>query len=574
MNDGRPPPMSLVPPSSGGAASPIMMPSRPESQCSQVSASGRTTTSRRGRARSPVDYNRRNKDPSSAAAAAAAVAKAIQDQQTPWFNSNNFDQYNENKPTREEPRFHDNFDNQNSFDIHNSFSFTKNDLDHHDNMRSTRQRYDGNMHSSIQMPESRPSNSLEPSMHRSHSGLSSVFRGQPRQNPKRHDQQEILFSLRSHSASFEESKEPFFRSNMQPPLSPEEPPRIQNSHHQNKMSSDSFFFEPQRSHRSQTEQSHNKSIPPFQQSNSGIDIAPTLSLFNHSFESFGGPQGESFSLQNNSFGVPISAEGIPNQSRMTLSRTPSYTHKNLPDTNSIFSKNISSQSNAPFMSNSPPDIRQNNSLVLDIEPSNYIGSHGPRGGGSQKNDYGNEHTMLLGRESCITDRHMSASRRGNQNHPPSFEQRMRTQNKPIPSHTSSSMESDTRTKRSASPEMNHSGESNADINPLLPPPPIYEPVDHYSVLLANKEAFSKCQFLLPKLMKVMPPKQVPVIPPKTSTGTGTATATTTPERKRDDEHEVSQETSPRMQLNGHLSVVRLSIFFNFYHVSSTESKSF
>ena len=560
MNDGRPPPMSLVGASSGGAASPILLPSRPASQCSQVSASGRTTTSRRGRARSPVDYNRRNKDPSSAAAAAAAVAKAIQDQQTPWYNSNNFDQYNENKPTREEPQFQDNFDNQNSFDIHNSFSFSKNDLEHHDNMRSSHQRYGGNMHPSMQMPESRPSNSLEPTMHRSHSGLSSVFRGQPRQNPKRHDQQEILFSLRSHSASFEESKEPFFRSNLQPPLSPEEPPRIQNSHHQSKMSSDSFFFEPQRNHRSRTEQTHNKSLPPFQQSNSGIDIAPTLSLFNHSFESFGGAQSESFPLQNNSFGVPLSGDGLSNQSRMTLSRTPSYAHKNSQDSNVIFSKNTSSPSNTPFMSNSAPDIRQNNSLVLDIEPSNFIGPSDSRGMGQQKNHYDDEHTMLLGRESCITDRHMSASRRSNQIHPPSFEQRMNTQSKAIPSHTRSSMESDMRAKRSASPAMNHNDASNADINPLLPPPPIYEHVDHYSVLLANKDAFSTCQFLLPKLMKVMPPKQVPVIPPKNNTGT----ATTTPERKKDDEHEVSQETSPRMQLNGHLSVVRFSIFFYFF----------
>lgn len=82
----------------------------------------------------------------------------------------------------------------------------------------------------------------------------SVFRGRPGDNLKSRSEereddtpQKILLSLRTPSASFEEqqgpskTRKPSLDGQAAPPLSPEEPPQIQHSHHKNQMDPSLFF---------------------------------------------------------------------------------------------------------------------------------------------------------------------------------------------------------------------------------------------------------------------------------------------------------------------------------------------
>lgn len=142
----------------------------------------------------------------------------------------------------------------------------------------------------------------------------SVFRGRPgsdlgpssRGEPVEEDSpQKILMALRTPSTSFEE-KQPKVSNN---PLSPEEPPQIQHSHNQGNGDSN-LFFEPQRSPKSGAANNG----PP--QPTSSIDMAPSFSLFNQSFDSIGdtaqffnvgGPLDSA--LQSTSFGaVPTGSD--------------------------------------------------------------------------------------------------------------------------------------------------------------------------------------------------------------------------------------------------------------------------
>jgi len=124
-------------------------------------------------------------------------------------------------------------------------------------------------------------------------------------------QQKILMALRTPSTSFEEKPPKNAQNGRTPnksdPLSPEEPPRIQHSHHQSATES-SLFFEPHRSPKT----SSPTGVP---QPSGSIDMAPSFSLFNQSFDSIGdtanffnvgGPLDSA--LQSNSFGAPIGGD--------------------------------------------------------------------------------------------------------------------------------------------------------------------------------------------------------------------------------------------------------------------------
>eukprot|EP00544_Gedaniella_sp_CCMP2646_P015382 CAMPEP_0202502608 /NCGR_PEP_ID=MMETSP1361-20130828/39449_1 /ASSEMBLY_ACC=CAM_ASM_000849 /TAXON_ID=210615 /ORGANISM="Staurosira complex sp., Strain CCMP2646" /LENGTH=1134 /DNA_ID=CAMNT_0049135657 /DNA_START=78 /DNA_END=3482 /DNA_ORIENTATION=+ len=108
----------------------------------------------------------------------------------------------------------------------------------------------------------------------SQSSASSVFRGRPDDaddakppaaSAEDETGQRLLLSLRTPSTSFEETK-----PGRAPPLSPEGPPKIQNAHQQR--GDQPLLFEPQRSPRSQ---------------GNNLEMAPSFSLFNHSFDSLG-----------------------------------------------------------------------------------------------------------------------------------------------------------------------------------------------------------------------------------------------------------------------------------------------
>jgi len=116
----------------------------------------------------------------------------------------------------------------------------------------------------------------------------SVFRGRPGDSlpahSKEHEEdtpQKILLSLRTPSASFEEQsgqtkmRKSGIEGQCAPPLSPEEPPQIQHSHHKHQMDPSLFFEQP------------NRGSPKSGSSGQGgtIETAPSFSLFNQSFDS-------------------------------------------------------------------------------------------------------------------------------------------------------------------------------------------------------------------------------------------------------------------------------------------------
>jgi hypothetical protein len=131
---------------------------------------------------------------------------------------------------------------------------------------------------------------------RHRSTLSSVFRGRPGSDgdhaaaPKEDEDdspQKILLSLRTPTTSFEDTGRGKKTSGL--PLSPDDPPRIQNSHHQRPTDQ---LFEQQRS-------------PGGLKNVGSIEMAPSFNLFNQSFDSFGDTQyfNVDSTLQNDSFGI-------------------------------------------------------------------------------------------------------------------------------------------------------------------------------------------------------------------------------------------------------------------------------
>eukprot|EP00980_Cylindrotheca_fusiformis_P004728 scaffold1004_cov105-Cylindrotheca_fusiformis.AAC.11 len=158
----------------------------------------------------------------------------------------------------------------------------------------------------------------------SRGSAASVFRGRPgadlgppRGNSEESGPQKILMALQTPSTSFEEKQTAPKQGSTRTPnendtsgdgLSPQDPPQIQHSHHQNTTDSN-LFFEPTRSPRSPKSQA---SGPP--QPTNSLDMAPSFSLFNQSFDSIGDTAGffnvggplES-ALQSASFGAGLGA---------------------------------------------------------------------------------------------------------------------------------------------------------------------------------------------------------------------------------------------------------------------------
>jgi hypothetical protein len=154
------------------------------------------------------------------------------------------------------------------------------------------------------------------------STLASVFRGRPGSDsdraaaPKEEDDdspQKILLSLRTPTTSFEDTGRGKKTSGL--PLSPDDPPRIQNSHHQrptdqlfevsylcgiSSVCSSTFYLCLHVSFLLQQQRSSDglKNV-------GSIEMAPSFNLFNQSFDSFGDTQyfNVDSTLQNDSFGI-------------------------------------------------------------------------------------------------------------------------------------------------------------------------------------------------------------------------------------------------------------------------------
>lgn len=221
-----------------------------------------------------------------------------------------------------------------------------------------------------------------PPSSRGRSSSGSIFRGRPgaevvrkpHVNKEEDNSQKILMALRTPSTSFEEKpKEGTATKRNGDPLSPEAPPQIHHSHHQSSTDSN-LFFEPQRSP---------KSVAGPPQHTNSLDMAPSFTLFNQSFDSIGdtanffsvsGPLDST--LQSTSFGAALAASD-------TLTGSEEKEELQLTASNGNFSQQILGGSSSggaltfgmsPSNSfgNGPPSSRSGNMMVLggqDNRPS-------------------------------------------------------------------------------------------------------------------------------------------------------------------------------------------------------------
>eukprot|EP00934_Nitzschia_sp_Nitz4_P009115 Nitzschia sp. Nitz4//scaffold68_size99682//51527//54845//NITZ4_004567-RA/size99682-snap-gene-0.2-mRNA-1//1//CDS//3329556602//9105//frame0 len=201
----------------------------------------------------------------------------------------------------------------------------------------------------------------EPNSRPSRSSSGSIFRGRPgseMRNPEEDHPQKILMALRTPSTSFEE-KQPKAAKRGDDPLSPDAPPQIQHSHHQSNTDSN-LFFEPQRSPKSTTG-------PP--QPSSSIDMAPSFTLFNQSFDSIGdtanffnvsGPLDAA--LQSPSFGAGPSASDDKGTELHLSSSAGNFSQQLLGGSGSGALTFEMSPNNS--FGNGPPTMRTGNMMVL------------------------------------------------------------------------------------------------------------------------------------------------------------------------------------------------------------------
>jgi len=350
---------------------------------------------------------------------------------------------------------------------------------------------------------------------------SSVFRGRPNGDTNTsgateadddNSPQRILLSLRTPTTSFEERDTTGGERKEQQPsqantsdsgnsaLSPVEPPQIQHSHHQHKMSPN-LFFDSQRS--SSPKQNTN-------QSGLTLEMAPSFSLFNQSFDSLGdtahylnGGAKLDSNLQSNSFGIglmgsidndPVAAPYISNgpQHSFTL-------------TNSL---SMGPYSGGPSQSGGEPYISQTSlegtggggsMLMLGMSPMNSFGNgvalnSSPRGSGD----------ILLGPDEpssspTLMQPSHSGINRGAQPQPELSDNRSRitTGRHEQPMH-----QLDDGISRRSPNHMRNDG-------PISPPSSqgIEKEAFFYAALNRSKRAFLHCSFLLPGLKEAI--RQIP-----------------------------------------------------------------
>mmetsp|Transcript_6435 Transcript_6435/g.15211 ORF Transcript_6435/g.15211 Transcript_6435/m.15211 type:complete len:1151 (+) Transcript_6435:149-3601(+) len=305
----------------------------------------------------------------------------------------------------------------------------------------------------------------------------SVFRGRPGGdlnppsrggNPEENSPQKVLLSIRTPSNSFEE-KAPSApsannnRSNKDKEstseLSPHEPPQIQHSHHQSATDS-SLFFEPTRSPKS-----NSQGTP---QPTNSLDMAPSFSLFNQSFDSIG--DGTGFfnvggpldsALQSSSFGGGL---GSDNEKGPDLQLSSS-------GGNSITQQLLGGSSSGPLNG------------TFGMSPSNSFGNGPPSRSGNM---------MLLGGEqtgasspSQVLNMYQSYSGGGS---PKSKQQRPAVEDRNMQGGPAFPNPSSLNHPPSGGVGMMES----ADGSPLF-----------YSFLKRNKDAFKECSFLLPGLKSAL-----------------------------------------------------------------------
>ncbi|CAJ1968205.1 unnamed protein product [Cylindrotheca closterium] len=293
----------------------------------------------------------------------------------------------------------------------------------------------------------------------SRAAAASVFRGRPgvaQSNPEESNPQKVLMSIQTPTTSFEEKASAPSANNRSKDkqgsseLSPHEPPRIQHSHHPSGADS-SLFFEPTRSPKS------NPQGTP--QPTNSLDMAPSFSLFNQSFDSLG--DGTGFfnvggpldsALQSSSFGGGLGSDDNEKGPDLQLSSSGG---------NSITQQLLGGSSSGVLNG------------TFGMSPSNSFGNGPPSRGGNM---------MLLGGEqtgssspSQVLNMYQSYSGGGSP----------KTKQRPLEDR---SMHGG---PHIPNPPMNHSSGGimeNPDGSPLF-----------YAFLKRNKDAFKECSFLLPGL---------------------------------------------------------------------------
>ncbi|KAL3936269.1 MAG: hypothetical protein SGBAC_008377 [Bacillariaceae sp.] len=292
----------------------------------------------------------------------------------------------------------------------------------------------------------------------------SVFRGRPggelnaaRGNPEESSPQKVLMSIRTPSNSFEEkvpTPSADNRSKDKEPtseLSPQNPPRIQHSHHPSGTDS-SLFFEPTRSPKS-------TNMPGTPQPTNSLDMAPSFTLFNQSFDSLG--DGTGFfnvggpldsALQSSSFGGGLGSDTEKGPDLQLSASGNSITQQLLGGSSSGALNGTFGMSPSNSFGNGPPS-RSGNMMLLGGEqtggaasPSQVLHMYQSySGGGSPKS-----------KQRPVEDRNMQSGP-----HMPN------------------------------SSALNHPGSGmmeNSDGSPMF-----------YLFLKRNKDAFKECSFLLPGL---------------------------------------------------------------------------